>query len=989
MEYTSDRQIEITKVPQTITLPPIADRVGDPTLTPILLGASSDSGLPITYMVDSGDAHLTADGTALIITGAGPITLSARQAGDAIFAPATTTITFQVTKRLQQIDFAVIPDQIFHSAPPKTNQVQLSATTSSGLPVMFTLDQGHGIIEGDVLTLTRQSRFKVKAGQPGNEFYEAAESVTRDFIARSDAPIVFKARYANYDAVPGVLAPRTRRKFTVEAFHSDLAPYGFHHDVELQLVSGPVYASSSYWNQTSGFILISIGTPMNNPSVVTPTGTIGAITFRAYHLVDSELFLEPSAMFTIHVGKTQSIRFEEPRPMPLAQGSLRVRPTASSGLRVTLAVVSGPATAVQGTDGSYQLTATDSGLVVLRASQAGADLFAPATPVLREWLVQGSEQTLSFDPPATATYGDAPIPLSAASNLATTQTPLPVTFSVLSGPGRIDTDGDKLLLVGAGPVVVRAAQAGGQGIGPAFATRTVNVRKATLRVRGEPGHLFVGDDISTGLIFTGFVGDDNYWSLDTPPRPRTPATRSSPPGTYPITFTGGRDDSYEFVAADPPGTLTLHSFGGVYEALVTSDSGDLLGRLSLTISAKSPTYSGTFTFAEFGTILPLKSFYAKALHPTTATYETVTGLLFPKSEDTTSRGPFLEFTLHADGRINGIIGHKNHSSNELHEYGNFTGRRLYAGKTAPWQGPYTATLSNRNAIDFAVQPLGVGWATAAITPAGRLTITGRLADDSVLTASLNGDELGTYRLLYHPYGQRIYSYLGGSFTLDALDTPAKTGGYHISAVNGATLTWRKTARPVTSSSPRAQDPLFPDGFGPMEVGLTLDPWLAPVSDGPAETRATLGQRLRLTTDRTSSATLQISLGDADFGAESADLPERTDLTPNNTFSLPTSSPVEWTLRAVNLKTGRFEGGFTLEDRIAAPTSANPTATRSHKRQVHFSGVLRQPKQAANAATSPLGAGYFILHPLPSTGTERAADTAKPESHPIMLRATTE
>jgi hypothetical protein len=73
-------------------------------------------------------------------------------------------------------------------------------------------------------------------------------------------------------------------------------------------------------------------------------------------------------------------------------------------------------------------------------------------------------QTITFSaPPSPVTYGRPPITLSASSS-----SHLPVTFSLVSGPGQLSGPGNATLTItGAGTIVVRATQPGDAIFGPA------------------------------------------------------------------------------------------------------------------------------------------------------------------------------------------------------------------------------------------------------------------------------------------------------------------------------------------------------------------------------------------------------------------------------------------------------------------------------------------------------------------------------------------
>jgi hypothetical protein len=99
--------------------------------------------------------------------------------------------TVVVNKAQQSITFAAIAPKL------KYEQVALASTTTSGLPVAFTVASGPGTITGNTVKLTGEGLVTVQAGQPGNENYEPGipvqqtilvlglESVTNEFFLRA------------------------------------------------------------------------------------------------------------------------------------------------------------------------------------------------------------------------------------------------------------------------------------------------------------------------------------------------------------------------------------------------------------------------------------------------------------------------------------------------------------------------------------------------------------------------------------------------------------------------------------------------------------------------------------------------------------------------------------------------------------------------------------------------------------------------------------
>lgn len=152
--------------------------------------------------------------------------------------------------------------------------------------------------------------------------------------------------------------------------------------------------------------------------------------------------------------RPQTITFDSIPGKTYGDDPFNVSASASSGLPVTLEVVSGPATL----DDSI-VTITGAGVVTLRASQPGNDNYFPADTVVRSFTVNKAAQTISFAaiPPH---YRCDTVQLS-----ATASSGFPVSYEVVSGPGIIN--GNVLSFLCEGEVVVQANQAGNENYLPA------------------------------------------------------------------------------------------------------------------------------------------------------------------------------------------------------------------------------------------------------------------------------------------------------------------------------------------------------------------------------------------------------------------------------------------------------------------------------------------------------------------------------------------
>jgi hypothetical protein len=128
---------------------------------------TSDSGLPVTLSVFSGQA--TVQGDTVTVTGVGPVILAANQPGNDNFSPANpvTSQTFNVSKASQVVTFKAIPSAAFAA-----QSMDLSATASSGLMVtqFESSNQDVAVINGNRLTVTGAGTAIITAIQLGNDF---------------------------------------------------------------------------------------------------------------------------------------------------------------------------------------------------------------------------------------------------------------------------------------------------------------------------------------------------------------------------------------------------------------------------------------------------------------------------------------------------------------------------------------------------------------------------------------------------------------------------------------------------------------------------------------------------------------------------------------------------------------------------------------------------------------------------------------------------
>jgi murein DD-endopeptidase MepM/ murein hydrolase activator NlpD len=209
-----DRSFTVRSIKQSVFFNPLADRtIGDP---PFTLNAIASSGLPIVFSIVSGSASLSRN--SLTMTGFGTIVIRASQPGNATYAPAVPVDrSFTVRKIHQSIDFEPLVDKTLKDSP-----FALTATASSGLPIVFSKVIGPATIVGSTITLTGAGTVVVRASQAGNDSYSAATPVERTFTVGSllnqELPVELGVRSAQGNSALELVVPKSDSAGVIELF---------------------------------------------------------------------------------------------------------------------------------------------------------------------------------------------------------------------------------------------------------------------------------------------------------------------------------------------------------------------------------------------------------------------------------------------------------------------------------------------------------------------------------------------------------------------------------------------------------------------------------------------------------------------------------------------------------------------------------------------------------------------------------------------------
>jgi hypothetical protein len=238
--------------------------------------------------------------------------------------------------------------------------------------------------------------------------------------------------------------------------------------------------------------------------------SVGPHPITARYLGDTTSTRSHSTVLTQTVNKAdQTITFAPLPGKTFGDPDFTIGATSDSGLGVTLAIASGPATLA-----ANEVHITGAGKVVVRATQTGDEHYEAATPVDQSFEVAKAGQTITFTGPVpTPLYGAQPFEVTATGGASGN----PVTFTgqracTVQGQNGIAT----VTIVSGGECDVVASQTGNDNYSAALdATEVITIGRATADVKVKPV-TFVYDGQSHGLTgkAIGVSGEDLGSLLD-------------------------------------------------------------------------------------------------------------------------------------------------------------------------------------------------------------------------------------------------------------------------------------------------------------------------------------------------------------------------------------------------------------------------------------------------------------------------------------------
>ncbi len=146
----------------------------------------------------------------------------------------------------------------------------------------------------------------------------------------------------------------------------------------------------------------------------------------------------------------QTITFATNAPVKFSAGSVTLNAMASSGLPVSFALVSGPASLANST-----LSLLGVGTVKVKATQSGNSTYKAAVPVTNSIIVSLGNQSITFPPIMNQTYGVAPFGITLPTSSSGLNVGLNATPSTI-----VSLTNGILTVKGAGNATLVASQAG-------------------------------------------------------------------------------------------------------------------------------------------------------------------------------------------------------------------------------------------------------------------------------------------------------------------------------------------------------------------------------------------------------------------------------------------------------------------------------------------------------------------------------------------------
>ncbi|MEQ8472397.1 MAG: T9SS type A sorting domain-containing protein [Marinoscillum sp.] len=310
------------------------------------LEATSTSGLAITY-TSSNEGVAIVSGNVVSIVGIGLTFISANQGGNSnYYAAVAVEQPLMVIRTPQFIEFEELGERGFNEG-----QFELSATASSGLPVFYeSSNSSVAVVFENTVSIISRGSTQITARQPGNDFYDVAESVVRTLVIGKGNQVI------TFEPLPSKLVG----------------------DADFQL-AGQVNSGLTIAYSSSDLSVASV-----SGNVVTIHG-FGTTIITANQAGNGDYNPASGVSQSLTVNKkSQTITFESPGTKRISDGFLDLTGTSTSGLAVSYASLNTDVAIISGNRVAF----IGLGSVEIVASQEGNHEFEPAEQVSRELIIE-------------------------------------------------------------------------------------------------------------------------------------------------------------------------------------------------------------------------------------------------------------------------------------------------------------------------------------------------------------------------------------------------------------------------------------------------------------------------------------------------------------------------------------------------------------------------------------------------------------------------
>lgn len=347
LSFVSD---PVTLLSQTINFPVITDKkYGDPDYVP---GASASSGGAITYS-SSNLAVATIVSNKVHFTGVGNSIITARQAGNATYAPARYERPLTVLKGDQTIAFSVIPAKTYLDP-----DFALTATASSGLSVTFASDNpAVATVSGNIVTIHSAGTAVITASQAGSTLWNPA--------------------------------PDVQRTLTVNKANQTIA---------FSVIPAKTYGDTDFALDATASSALSVSFSSDNPAVATVTGNTvhitgaGSAVITASQAGNTNYNPAPDVQQTLTVNKAdQTITFSVIPAKTYGDPDFPLEAITSSGLPISWSSGNTQVATISG----FTVTILSAGTSVITASQPGNSNYNPAPDVQQILTVNKAPQVIT------------------------------------------------------------------------------------------------------------------------------------------------------------------------------------------------------------------------------------------------------------------------------------------------------------------------------------------------------------------------------------------------------------------------------------------------------------------------------------------------------------------------------------------------------------------------------------------------------------------